>query len=73
MFDLPGLLRGVASNCPDGGAACTSAVKALNDATSGLVNRGCPSGTACDAGEVDGLADRLKNLQTILRAVGLLR
>merc|ERR1712216_813382 len=54
-FDLPTLLRNVATNCPDGGASCTNAVKALNDATSGLVNRGCPSGTACSTGAVDGL------------------
>lgn len=71
-FDLPALLRNVATNCPDGGASCTNAVKALNDATSGLVNRGCPSGTACSTGAVDGLADRLKNLQDILRAVGII-
>lgn len=37
------------------------------DATSGIVNRGCPSATACAAGPVDGRDDRRKNAKAVLQ------
>jgi hypothetical protein len=38
------------------------------NAISGLVNRGCPSATACSSGAVDGALDRANNFKSILTA-----
>jgi hypothetical protein len=38
---------------------------------SGIVNRGCPSASTCDAGAVDGLAERTENFKTVLETMGL--
>lgn len=51
----------------DGGMTGTAFI----DGVSGVVNRGCWSATACPAGAVDGVDDRRKNFDTVLRAMGI--